>query len=108
MINNVYALEFTPWNEWLGTHIANAVFEQFTTPEKSGHFLFEMTSISFDNEAIKKEKANLETQIDAIENMTEEERQNVFISREGLEKSFFDRKKMIRCAGRRLLQCSTY
>ena len=39
-----------------------------------------MTSISFDNEAIKKEKANLETQIDAIENITEEERQNVFIS----------------------------
>ncbi|MEO8712394.1 MAG: DUF6557 family protein [Parafilimonas sp.] len=92
-INNSYALEFTPWAKWLGMQIDDAAFKKFTEPEILSYILYEMTFAGFDETAIQKQKEELDKQIEAIENMTEEEKKKEFISWEEVKKKFFDDKK---------------
>jgi hypothetical protein len=92
-VNNSYALEFTPWAEWLGMEINNEAFEKFTEPEILSHILYEMTFMGFDEEKILNQKQELDKRIEEIENMTEEEKQKEFIPWEEVKKKFLGSDK---------------
>jgi hypothetical protein len=91
-INNSYALEFTPWSEWLSMEIDQGAFEKFTEQEILSHILYEMTFIAFDEAEIQKQKQELDKRIEEIENMSEEEKQREFISWEDVKKKFLNDK----------------
>ncbi len=46
------AIEFTPWNEWLGMTISKETLADFNELEIICHCLFEMTFVSFDEQEI--------------------------------------------------------
>ena len=69
-----YALEYSPWNEWLGMTVSNKALTEFTEFEIIAHCLYEMTFMGFDEETIREEMDELNRRIEEIENMTEEEK----------------------------------
>lgn len=82
-----YALEFTKWDKWLGMDISPETITNFTELEIIAHCLYEMTFISYNEEEIQAEFENLNTTIDEIKAMTEEEPLRNTISLEDLLKS---------------------
>ena len=48
-----YAIEFTPWGEWLGMSIDEQTRQKYTTPEIIAHSLWEMTFFGYSQEAIQ-------------------------------------------------------
>lgn len=72
--NDALALDFTPWNQWLGMPVDIGAFDEFTELEVIVHCLFEMTFISFDQEEIQEQMDNLKKTVDEYKNMTPEER----------------------------------
>jgi len=48
--NKTYALDFTPWSEWLGMEIDGTVLRKLEPHEIVAHCLWEMTFYSFDEE----------------------------------------------------------
>ena len=81
-----YALEFTPWSEWLGMAIDEDTLNRYTEPEIIAHCLYEMTFIGFDEETIQAERDKLKKQIDEIESWTDEEKEANTLSWEELKK----------------------
>jgi len=69
-----YALDFHPWEEWLGMEIDTGTHQKYAYPEILAHCLWEMTFMGFDQDAIREEKQELERRADELKNMTEEER----------------------------------
>ncbi len=49
------ALEFTPWNRWLGMEISAESLEEFSEPEIIAHCLYEMTFAGFEEKEIQEE-----------------------------------------------------
>lgn len=74
-----YALDFQPWEEWLGMEIDSATHQKYAHPEILVHCLWEMTFIGFDQDAIREEKQELESRAAELKNMTEEERKQKLI-----------------------------
>lgn len=72
--NDALALDFTPWNQWLGMPVAARVFEEFTELEVIAHCLYEMMFIAFDQEEIQEQFDHLKKTADEYEKMTSEER----------------------------------
>lgn len=72
--NDALALDFTPWEQWLGMQIDQRAFEDFTELEVIVHCLYEMTFISFDQEKIQAELDDLKRTVDEYEKMSPEER----------------------------------
>ena len=68
------AIEFTPWNEWLGMDIDKATLQDFTELEIIAHCLYEMTFIGFEEEEIQAEMDKLKGIADEYKNMSEEEK----------------------------------
>ena len=70
-----YALDFTPWNEWLGMEIdgdcANDI--RLTRADIASNCLWELTFIAYDEENIQERLDGLKQQVDEIDNMTPEE-----------------------------------
>lgn len=58
--NLSYALEFTPWHEWLGMDISKKTFKKFSPSEILAHCLYEMTFIEFDKESIQSSMNEIE------------------------------------------------
>lgn len=81
-----YALEFTPWNQWLGMDICKESVKQFSELEIIAHCLYEMTYIDFDEEEIQKQINELNIDVEAYKNMTDEEKKANTISLEDLLK----------------------
>ena len=42
-----YALDYTPWNKWIGMEVDSTVLSQFTPLDIAVHCLWEMTFVSF-------------------------------------------------------------
>lgn len=59
-----YAIEFTPWNEWLGMDIEPSTLENLSYEEILGHCLWEMTFVSWDQNEIKEKIEDLGKMVD--------------------------------------------
>jgi uncharacterized membrane protein len=91
MTNNLtesLALEFTPWDEWLGMNIDHSSLRYFSSYEIICHCLQEMTFMGFNQEEIKNELDKIKEVADDYKNMTEEEKNIKSISLDDLMKEF--------------------
>ncbi len=68
------AIEFTPWNQWLGMEISQESFIHFSELEIISHCLYEMTFMGFEEEEIRDELNSIESTIENYKNMTDEEK----------------------------------
>jgi hypothetical protein len=82
------ALEFTPWDEWLGMSIDHSSLRDFSSYEIICHCLQEMTFMGFNQEEIKNELDKIKEIADDYKNMTEEEKNKKSISLDDLMKEF--------------------
>ena len=73
-ITPFYAIEFTPWDEWLSMEIDSNTISEFAELDIIAHCLYEMTFIGFDETKIQGELNHLDKTAEAVENMTEEEK----------------------------------
>jgi hypothetical protein len=80
------ALEFTPWDEWLGMNIDQSSLNDFSSYEIICHCLHEMTFMGFDQKEIKNEFDKIKEAVDDYKNMTEEEKEIRSISLDDLMK----------------------
>lgn len=87
-----YAIEFSPWNEWLGMEIEEETLASFNELEIISHCLFEMTFVSFDEEEIQDEFNALKKRADEFENMTDEEKKASTRSLDDFLKGLSDRE----------------
>lgn len=71
---NSYAIEFTPWNEWLGMNISESTLRDFNELEIISHCLYEMTFMGYDEKVIQDELSSLKTTVDEIKNWDEDEK----------------------------------
>lgn len=74
-----YALDFQPWEEWLGMEIDTATHQKYTHPEILAHCFWEMTFMGLDQDAIREEKQELERKAAELKSMTEEEKKQKLI-----------------------------
>jgi GNAT superfamily N-acetyltransferase len=82
--HTTYGIEFHPWSEILGMEIEPETLRNYTELEIIAHCLYEITFISFDEEEIRKEWDNIKKMTDEIDNMSEEEKKEKFISLDDL------------------------
>jgi hypothetical protein len=61
-----YALEFRPWQEWLGMAVSPETMEKFPPEEIIAHCLWEMTFIGFEEPEIQKQIEELEKTVEDI------------------------------------------
>lgn len=80
------AIEFTPWNKWLGMEISQESFLYFSELEIISHCLYEMTFAGFEEEEIQEELNSMEKSIEDYKNMTDEEKKANTTSLEELMK----------------------
>lgn len=77
-----YALDFTPWSQWLSCKIKDELFEKYKEEEIVAHCLFEMTYDGYDEEKIQERFEYLIRLKEQIENMSEEEKKEFFVPAE--------------------------
>jgi len=58
----LYAIEFTPWSEWLGLEIGNQILKKIPKKEIIAHCLWEMTFMGFTQDKIRKKHNALKKQ----------------------------------------------
>lgn len=73
-MTSFYAIEFTPWDEWLSMEIDSNTINEFTEHDIIAHCLYEMTFIGFDEMKIQGKLNQLTKTAEAVEDMTEEEK----------------------------------
>lgn len=61
-----YAIEFTPWNEWLGMTIEEKTLEDFTELDVAAHSLWEMTWFGFTEEEIQSDAQEIKDRADEV------------------------------------------
>jgi len=79
-----YALDFTPWAEWLAMPVYSKTLQCFPETEIIAHCLWEMTFHSFDENVIQDEKARLSLTVSGIGELSNEEHWQNLISWEQL------------------------
>lgn len=80
------AIEFAPWNQWLGMEISPESLLDFSELEIISHCLYEMTFVGFEEEEIQEELNIMEKSIEDYKNMTDEEKKANTTSLEELMK----------------------
>jgi PHP family Zn ribbon phosphoesterase len=68
-----YALNFTPWAEWLAMPVTSRTLQSFPESEIIAHCLWEMTFHSFDEDVISDEKVRLSLIVSEIDSVADEE-----------------------------------
>ena len=79
-VTNGLAIEFTPWNKWLGMGIDPITAKTFSEPEIICHCLTEMTYAGFEERDIEIEFAKLKSVVDDYLAMPIEEKEKNTIS----------------------------
>lgn len=87
------AIEFTPWNQWLGMEITKDTLANFTELEIFCHSLYEMTFIDFEEESIQDEMKRINDVKDEFLNMSEDEKKRSSRSIEDLLNELDDEEK---------------
>lgn len=87
-----YGIEFSKWNQWLAMEIDENTANNFNLMKSDiiAHCLYELTFISYEEEEIQGKLDELKEQVEKIDNMTEEEIKENFISIDELKKSLED------------------
>lgn len=80
------AIEFTPWNKWLGMEISPESLLHFSELEIISHCIYEMTFAGFEEVKIQEELNSMEKSIEDFKNMTDEEKKANTTSLEELMK----------------------
>lgn len=83
-----YAIEYTPWEEWLGMKIDPSSLKRYSNLETIAHCLWEMTFAGFDQTTIKEQIKEVNRRVEEIDNMTEEERKERLIPMRDIKKKF--------------------
>ncbi len=73
------AIEFTPWNEWLGMDVSPESLSEFNELEIIAHCLYEMTFVGYGEEEIQAELDKINESAEEIKNMTDEEKKETMI-----------------------------
>ena len=81
-----WAIEFRPWDEFLGMTIDKETLNNFTSEEIVCHILYEMTFCGYDQEEIQSKFEDLQARADEVKNMTKEDLEKNTISLEDLMK----------------------
>jgi hypothetical protein len=77
--SNSWAIEFTPWQEWLGMSVDTNSLQNFSELEIIVYCLNEMTYAGFEQEVIQAEIDRIKEIADDYKNMTpEEKKQNTY------------------------------
>ncbi len=92
-VNNSYAIEFTPWEEWLGMEIDKNTLESLNEFEIIAHCLYEMTFYGFDEMTIQSGMNEINKEVEEIKNMTEEEKKEKLRSWDDLKKEWEQEEK---------------
>jgi len=71
---NSLAIEYTPWNEWLGMPIDDNSLKMFTELELISHCLNEMTYAGFEQDEIQSEMDRISAIKEEYDNLTTEEK----------------------------------
>ena len=87
------AIEFTPWNQWLGMEITENTMRDFSELEILCHSLYEMTLVDFDEASIHNEIERIKDIKDEYDNMSEEEKRKHTWSIDDLLKESGDNDK---------------
>jgi len=85
-----YALEFTPWSEWLGMQIDKTSIKNFTGLEIISRCLFEMTFMGFDENEIEEELNKINDTTEEYKLLTKEEKRLKTISLEDFKREIND------------------
>lgn len=88
-----YALEFSPWENWLGMELDKITLREFSHYDIIAHSLYEMTYIGYSQDEIKQQLEELNSAVDEIKNMTEEDKTNKFITLDEMMDKLKDKKK---------------
>ncbi|MDA3892264.1 MAG: hypothetical protein PF517_11430 [Salinivirgaceae bacterium] len=72
--SNSLAIEFTPWNEWLGMPIDENSLKKFSQLEIIAHCLDEMSCSGFDQEKIQEELNRIKGLKEDYDNLTPDEK----------------------------------
>jgi hypothetical protein len=83
-----FALEFERWAEWLGMEIDAETLAKYSPPDIVAHCLWEMTSCGFDETAIEAQRAEIQSSVDELDAMTEEERKEKLIPLDQVVRKF--------------------
>lgn len=75
-----YALEFSPWENWLGMELDKITLREFSDYDIVAHCLYEMTFIGYSQDEIKQQLEELNSTVDEIKNMTKEDKAEKFIT----------------------------
>ena len=82
------ALEFTPWNEWLGMKIDEYSLKYFNQLELICHCLHEMTFMGFNQKEIDNEWNKIKKAEQEFKHMTKEEKERSTMTLEELKKKY--------------------
>lgn len=69
------ALEYRPWDEWLGMTISEKTLGEYPQPEIICHCLAEMTFMGFDDSDIRKQFALVKKSMEEFDQMSDDEKQ---------------------------------
>ena len=81
-----YAIEFKPWEEWLGMKIDEISLREFTETEILAHCLFEMTFVGFDQKQIQKRYEEMTDLTEEIKAITKGEKEGKLIPWEKIKR----------------------
>jgi hypothetical protein len=82
------ALEFTPWNKWLGMNIDEDSLKCFNQLELICHCLHEMTFMGFNQKEIDNEWQKIKNAEQEFKHMTKEEKERSTMTLEELKKKY--------------------
>ena len=85
---NSLAIEFVPWNEWLGMTIYENSAKNFSELEIIAHCLHEMTYAGFEQEEIQSEIAKIHGIKEEYENLSTEEKEKRSYTFDELKEKF--------------------
>lgn len=89
--NTSYAIEFEPWEEWLGMEIAPQTIEHFTKLEIIAHCLYEMTFCGYDQESIQGKFESFNKIVEDFETLSDEQKNQQSTTLEDLINKLKDR-----------------
>lgn len=76
VLKEALALEFVPWQEWLGMTIEERTMKNFNELEIIAHCLYEMTFMGYEEEEIQNQLLEIMKIEEEYKNMTEEEKKS--------------------------------
>jgi hypothetical protein len=87
-INDGLAIEYSPWNQWLGMGIDELTAKEFTELEIISHCLNEMTYAGFIEDEIQSDLDRIKNIAEEYRSMTDEEKKMNTTSFDDLKKKF--------------------